>query len=72
MSDDFNNYCNHKQIGQGVDIRINAKKNGDMKVYGRANKLVHCEDSGVKNQYTTGFGFSKPAQKFIDENKKHL
>ena len=55
------------QMGQAVQIR-NMYPEGHP-IRREANKIVHSEDPGKVNQYTSNYQHSTLVQKFID---KHL
>ena len=52
------------QIGEAVRIRTSYPKGSWIR--STANAIVHSQDPGVKNQFTTNnYGHSKAAQNFI-------
>jgi hypothetical protein len=57
-----------QQLGDAVKIRNEHPKGSAVRK--EANKVVHSEDPGVKNKYTTGYDHSAAADTFVKKNAK--
>lgn len=58
------------QIGEAVKAR-QQYKDVDKKIVKEANAIVHGDDKGVKNKYTTdNYAPSKAAEKFLNKVNK--
>lgn len=58
-----------QQIGNAVKVRNEHRKGSPTRQ--EANKIVHSQDSGTSNQYTTeNYAPSPAAEKFLQKNAK--
>jgi hypothetical protein len=58
-----------KQIGEAVKVRNEHRRGSPTRQ--EANKIVHSQDPGTKNKYTTNnYGHSSAAQSFLQKNSK--